>query len=75
LGYKSLLLWQLLASLSGRKKIRDEGLTEKGTWVTKTGAAAGGKLTKNQRTSHKELDSGEKVDIILSTETCSLKTK
>jgi hypothetical protein len=62
-------------SLSGRKKNRDEGLTEKGTWVTKTGAAAGGKLTKNKRTSHKQLDSGEKVDIILIRKTCSLKTK
>ncbi len=59
----------------GAKKNRDEGLTGRGSWVTKTGAAGGGKLTKNKRTSHKDLDSGAKVDIILSSKTCSLKTK
>ncbi len=59
----------------GAKKNRDEGLTGRGSWVIKTGAAGGGKLTKNKPSSHKDLDSGAKVDIILSSKTCSLKTK
>jgi hypothetical protein len=59
----------------GRKINRNEGLTGKLSWVTKAGAAGGGKLTKRKQSPDKELDSGEKEVIILISKTCSLKTK
>jgi hypothetical protein len=65
---KSCYFDKRLGGLEERKKKQGEGLTGPGVWVKNTVAAGAGSTEETHGALEKELDSGAKVVIIISTE-------